>query len=1484
MTLVTLPTAGNLDLDGTLLTTAGRSIDASDLSNLTFTPAPVDSGTGYASFTFKVNDGTADSASAYTMTIDARAAVPVQVELVQTAVTVEEGQQVPLQIRITSSNRPTLDSMQVRLLPEAGTATDADYVLPLFSIRIGISPRDFTENGAGDWVATETAGNSLRIVDDAAEEDAETFQVSISAIQTALIGGPLILAAFGPPLTVTIPANDEPVVPAAPTNLRTTTVRALEVQLAWDAVAGADSYQYRVQDPEGTWSAWTDQTGSGASTFVRGLAPASAYGFQVRAVNSGGTGGAASATLAVTTGTLSWTVATDETGYTEGDDITVTVSAVVANYVNVTDCPSSVPLYLALDVSDPDGALSNAATRSLTIAGCQSSKTETFATVDDNTEEDDAAVTFTLALGSGGSTPHLSGTLGATPPSALVTVADKVAAPTGGLVSNTGQTHDASPNINHSAAQQFRTGSEAAGYDLDSVGYWIVTKDNNSALTVTLRASVSGTPDVPGDVVHTFTSPTLVADSLNVFTAPDGATLSADTDYFLVMEETAGAITMRATASAAEDTDSHTGFSIADTRLWCSTECGSSGWNSASVNVLQIIVDGETSATDPDGPNNEPTGLPTITGTAQVGQTLTANTSGIGDADGLGTFAYQWIRGAAANIAGATGLTYGPVAADVGATLKVRVSWTDGAGTAESLTSAPTAPVTAAAANSPPTGVPTITGTPQVGRTLTANTSGIGDADGLGTFAYQWVRGAAANIAGATGSTYRPVAADIGHTLKVRVSWTDGGGTAESLTSAPTAAVTDSIRPKLLFSGGLAETEGSGEASVWAIVQPASSEYISFRVHTSDYALAEAGRDYVALDRIVTIPAGETYAAFPVRLIDDSIAEHHEQFTITVSQVRGAELHYARYAGGGVWGPDGHGPHGRISDVIEIRDDDGGDAAVITLMTLHEPRRAPEVVEGGVIEIMVNRRGGPDTGDVSVTVNVAESGGDRVASGEEGRRTVTLERGFENAQYRSTYYLRIPTRATGGGDGRLVVTVEDGTGYTVGEQSRVTVKLIDRAAPTPTVTLRASRNSAPEGEDLEFTLTRTGAVEEEVHVGVEVSETGHLVTGYPSLVRIEGGERSATFTVETLNDPDSGTGSVVTVSLTEDAERYRLGGPSSATVTVTDARSSNQAARLPEVSISAAAQSAAEGAALTFTLTSTEAAEAELAVGLEVSESGAMLAAYPVRVVIPAGAASATFDILTLNDETDETDSVVTVSIAEDGETYETGDPSSVSVSVTVTDDDEAAATPLTAESQDAPAAHNGVDAFTFRIAFSEAVAVSYRTLRDQALEVTGGRVTRAKRVDGRSDLWEITIAPDGDGGVNVVLPVTGSCDADGAVCTGDGGMLSNRTELTVPGPVAEEEKPSENSPATGAPGITGTAQVGETLTADTSGIADADGLDNAAFGYQWLADDAAISGATSSTYTLADADEGKAIRVRVSFTDDAGNQETPDQRGHGSG
>ena len=86
------------------------------------------------------------------------------------------------------------------------------------------------------------------------------------------------------------------------------------------------------------------------------------------------------------------------------------------------------------------------------------------------------------------------------------------------------------------------------------------------------------------------------------------------------------------------------------------------------------------------------------------------------------------------------------------------------------------------------------------------------------------------------------------------------------------------------------------------------------------------------------------------------------------------------------------------------------------------------------------------------------------------------------------------------------------------------------------------------------------------------------------------------------------------------------------------------------------------------------------------------------------------------------------------------------------------------------------------------------------------------------------------------------------------------------------------NAPAVGIPTISGTAQVGETLTASTSGINDSDGITRVSYNYQWVrydrSSDTDIPNATGSSYTLVDADEGKTIKVRVSFTDDADNEE----------
>ena len=93
-------------------------------------------------------------------------------------------------------------------------------------------------------------------------------------------------------------------------------------------------------------------------------------------------------------------------------------------------------------------------------------------------------------------------------------------------------------------------------------------------------------------------------------------------------------------------------------------------------------------------------------------------------------------------------------------------------------------------ANRSATGSPAITGNPWVGSTLTVDTSGIADPDGLTkvSYAYQWVRGST-DISGATGSSYTLVDDDLNSTISVKVSFTDDGGNAESLTSPPTMSV-----------------------------------------------------------------------------------------------------------------------------------------------------------------------------------------------------------------------------------------------------------------------------------------------------------------------------------------------------------------------------------------------------------------------------------------------------------------------------------------------------------------------------------------------------------------------------------------------------------------------------------------------------------------------------------------------------------------------
>ena len=108
-------------------------------------------------------------------------------------------------------------------------------------------------------------------------------------------------------------------------------------------------------------------------------------------------------------------------------------------------------------------------------------------------------------------------------------------------------------------------------------------------------------------------------------------------------------------------------------------------------------------------------------------------------------------------------------------------------------------------------------------------------------------------------------------------------------------------------------------------------------------------------------------------------------------------------------------------------------------------------------------------------------------------------------------------------------------------------------------------------------------------------------------------------------------------------------------------------------------------------------------------------------------------------------------------------------------------AAPLTASVARAPAEHRGAGQFEVRIAFSEAVA---GRAKDAGVEVTGGTLARAVRVDERKDLWKLTVNPSGYEAVTVTLPATADCAAAGAVCTADGRRLATALTHTVLGPV----------------------------------------------------------------------------------------------------
>ena len=825
-------------------------------------------------------------------------------------------------------------------------------------------------------------------------------------------------------------------------------------------------------------------------------------------------------------------------------------------------------------------------------------------------------------------------------------------------------------------------------------------------------------------------------------------------------------------------------------------------------------------------PNSPATGAPTISGTAQVGETLTAATSGIADADGLTnvTYGYQWIANDGTSdtaISGATNSTYTLVAADEGGTIKVRVSFTDDAGNDETLTSAATAAVDAAP-NSPATGAPTITGTAQVGETLTADTSGIADADGLTnvSYSYQWIANDGTSdtaISGATNSTYTLVAADEGKTIKVRVSFTDAAGHGETLTSAATASVAarsdqgstpdtpDQPVGTAVFVGGVdLEWNDVPGADSYDVQLFRNGQWMGLPGDGVEIASYGAGAIISELD------PGSTHW-FQVRARNahgSSDWSNFRQVGSTNQSALGKRARPDNAPASGAPVIDGTAQVGEslTADTTGIEDGNGLDRVQFRLQWVSNDGSADAEItgatgssytlvaaaEGKTVKVRVSftDRGGyaesltsaaTDTVSFAVQQQVANNpatGAPAVNGNAQVGETLTADTsgiadadGLTNVSYSYQWIANDGTNDTD-------ITEATDSGYILaaadeGRTIKVKVSFTDDAGHGETLTsaataaVDAAPNSPATGAP---TITGTAQVGETLTAATSgIADADGLTNVSYSYQWIANDGTSdtaisgATNSTYTLVNADEGGTIKVRVSFTDDAGNDET-LTSGATATV-DAAPNSPATGAPGI-----IGTAQVGETLTAATSGIADADglANVAYGYQwIANDGTSDTAI-------SGATNSTYTLIAA----DEGKTIkVRVSFTDDAGYGETLTSAATGIVA-------AALLPLTVSLENNPATHNGTDVFTFEIRFSEEFPLSFRTLKVHALQVTGGTVKKARRVDNSSDIhWRITVRPDADGNVTIVLPVTDDCDDQGAICTRDGRKLSNGLEFTVVGP-----------------------------------------------------------------------------------------------------
>ncbi len=388
----------------------------------------------------------------------------------------------------------------------------------------------------------------------------------------------------------------------------------------------------------------------------------------------------------------------------------------------------------------------------------------------------------------------------------------------------------------------------------------------------------------------------------------------------------------------------------------------------------------------------------------------------------------------------------------------------------------------------------------------------------------------------------------------------------------------------------------------------------------------------------VTISSGNTRSGWiSVSTVDDSTDEPNGSLTLTLNSGTGYTV----------------GSPSSVS--VTVNDDD-----VAVLPVLSVSRYQSGVTEGGTAYFRVTSdRSVPSS--ISVGFSRSQSGSFASWSGS---GTVTISSGNTRSGW-----IAVTTQndSVDEPNGSLTLTLNSGTGYTVGSPSSVSVTVNDDdVAVLPVLSVSRYQSSVTEGSTAYFRVTSDKVVPSSISVGFSRSQQGSFASwsGSGTVTISSGNTRSGWISVSTVNDSTDEPNGSLTLTLNS-GTGYTVGSPSSVSVTVND----DDVAVLPVLSVSRYQSSVTEGSTAYFRVTSDKVVPSSISVGFSRSQQGSFASwSGSGTVTISSGnTRSGWISVSTVNDSTDEPNGSLTLTL-NSGTGYTVGSPSSVSV--TVNDDD----------------------------------------------------------------------------------------------------------------------------------------------------------------------------------------------------------------------